>query len=248
MAEMVDQTGTGPAEGMEGNGEGASSKRSPDSIAAEMNRKFDKIQQENMRLSQQIEALTNSIVAQNNRSSSAQVTDEESDLEDLAFKDPKMYAKRVKEQARNEAQRVVVDTINTQQRSNNILSQLVGDYPELSDSNSELTSKSIALYKQMSDVERSNPLAYKAAVRDAAAELGVLPKSKRSNSNSNDEFQFSASNPRGEAQNSSKKSKSAEVDDKTMAFAKLLGLNTDDKKVQERLKVRQERKDWNKYR
>lgn len=246
MAEVNDQTGTGTSEDMGDNGEGQSSKRSPDSVAAEMNRKFSQIQQENQRLSQQIEALTQSIVS--SRSSQATgTTPQEENLEDLAFKDPRAYAAKVTERATQQAQRVVSETLTQQNRSNQILGQLVSDYPELNDANSELTTKAVSIYKQLSEQERSNPLSYKAAVRDAAAELGVLPKSKRSTAQEG-EFQFSASNPRGEQSSQSQsRRKDAELDNRTVAFAKLIGLNTEDKKVQERLKSRQTRKNWNRY-
>lgn len=226
-------------------------KRSTESVLAETNRKFEKMQSENQKLAQQIEALTNAITMQQqqqagaSRSKSAIVEDE--NLEDLAFKDPRAYAAKVTERATQQATRVVNEQLQTQQRSNQILGQLVSDYPELNDGNSELTTKAVAIYKQMSEVERSNPLAYKAAVRDAAADLGILPKSKRK-VQGDEEFQFSASNPRGEnASNPSKTRKNDELDGKTAAFAKLIGLDTSKKEVVERLKSRQQRKNWSKY-
>lgn len=245
MNEDNSNPGSGTPEDMGDSGEGQSSKRSPDSVAAEMNRKFDKIQQENQRLSQQIEALTQSIVSSRSQSATGNQPQEEN-LDDLAFKDPSAYARKVTERVTNTALNAVSNTINQQNRSNQILGQLVSDYPELNDINSELATKSVAIYKQMSEQERSNPLAYKAAVRDAAADLGVLPKSKRSTAQDG-EFQFSASNPTGQKPPSQSRRKESELDNRTTAFAKLIGLNTDDKKVQERLKSRQTRKHWNKY-
>lgn len=231
---MVDNNDSGA--GNSGEEKGAS--RSIDSVAAEMNRKTDKLSQENAKLSQQLEQLMSLIQP---KQQAAPVDSD--DLEELVYKDPKAYAQKVKEQARVEAQRAVSETLSAQQQQNNVLAQLTNDYPELSDQNSELTQKAVEYYKQLPAHERNSPLAYKAVVRDAAAELGILPKQKRKSSD--DSFSMS-----GSGSNSSSRplrSESKEIDEKTEAFARLLGIDTSKKEVKERLKQRSQRKNWSKY-
>lgn len=208
---------------------------------AEFSRKTEKLAQDNARLSQQLEQLLS--VMQPKQTSS---TPEDVDLEELIYKDPKTYAAKVKEQATKEATRVVSQQLAQQQQSNAILGQLVSDYPELNDGNSELTQRAIQLYKGLSEAERANPMSYKVAVRDAAAELGVLPKSKRKSS-SDDDFSFGGSSSSSGSSAPKQSSKKEDVDNRTLAFAQLIGLNTNDKKVVERLKQRSQRKNWGKY-
>ena len=221
------------------NSEAESKQRTMESLQAEMNRKTEKLMNENQKLAQRMEELM-SMLTPKQSSQPAQ----EDDLETLVYKDPKAYAAKIKAEAAREAQRAVSESINQQQQSNAILSQLTNEYPELSDSQSELTQKAVEAYKAMSAAERSSPIAYKTAVRDAAAELGILPKNKRKSGS--DDFTMSGqSSSEGRRQASSKEQQA--IDNKTAEFAKLLGLDPSDKKVAERLKQRNQRKNWSRW-
>ena len=130
-------------------------------------------------------------------------------------------------------------------QTNSVLSQLGSEYPELNDANSDLTLKSVEIYKRMSERDRSSSMAFKTAVRDAAADLGILPKNKRKSTSGEGPDIGSGNSSSQSAGNSQPRSK--KLDDKTLAFAKLIGLKTDDPKVVERLKARSQRAKWNKY-
>lgn len=227
-----------------GNGSGAEDgqqeekqQRSLDSVLAESNRKFDKLAQENAKLSQQLEQIMSAIKPK--QAASSQSGNEDSELENLMYSDPKAYSKKISEKATREATQYVQQQLNQQQQTNAVLSQMVTDYPELSDINSEISKKAVELFKQLPENERTSTTAYKAVIREAAAELGMLPKTKRKQS---DDFTMSGGSGGQQAS-----SKSKDLDAATLAFAQAVGMDVKDKKVVERLKQRANRKNWNKY-
>ena len=204
--------------------EAESKQRTMESLQAEMNRKTEKLMNENQRLAQRMEELMNMLTPKQ-----ASSPTQDDDLESLVYKDPKAYAAKVKAEAAREAQRAVSETLNQQQQSNAILAQLTNEYPELSDSQSELTQKAVEAYKAMSAAERSSPMAYKTAVRDAAADLGILPKARRKSSSSDDFTMSGQSQGEGRRGPSSKEQQA--IDNKTA----------------ERLKQRNQRKNWSRW-
>lgn len=244
-------------EGKEGaNQEGASTQenqagdqsRSQESVVAEFNRKYNKLSEENSRMSQMLEQL----VAKQNQVvvSPTKAQEDEKELVDLAYSNPAEYARRVTAAARKEASQVVNSTIQQQQQTNNVLTQLASEYPELADNSSELTTKAVNIYKNMSESERNSPMSYKIAVRDAAADLGILPKKNRPKDSSNEPNignSNSAANEVSKAQSRAQAKSQNKLDEKTLEFAKLMGLDTSKKEVLERLTKRNERKSWGKY-
>jgi hypothetical protein len=222
--------------------------RSIESVTAEFSRKTAKLSEENSKMSQQLEKLLNYVESQRAASTSQTTSNQESEdkLEDLAYTNPKLYAQKVKDMAKREALSAVSQTFAEQQRTNTVLGQLAADYPELNDNNSELTKKAVEIYKSMSDSDRTSPISYKVAVRDAAAELGILTKNKRSKSSS-DEPNISAGGIPSELNKKSGSSSSNKLDEKTLQIASLMGLDISDKKVVESLTKRSQRKNWGKY-
>jgi hypothetical protein len=213
--------------------------RSQESILAEMNRKYNKISEENSRMSQMLEQLAarqQQPVQQVN-----QQTDDAKELADLVYSNPAEYARRVTEKATKQATQAVQHTLTQQQQTNTVLTQLASEYPELSDNSSELTTKAVNIYKQMSPEERLSPSAYKIAVRDAAADLGLLPKARRAKASNNEPNIGNSNNAvndiakgqqRAAAKNTSKAS------ERTLAFAELMGLDVSKKEVIENLNKR----------
>lgn len=217
--------------------------RTTDSVVAEFARKTSKLAEENAALSQKLDQLTALIQQQRTGgNSSAQATgDDEANLEELIYKDPKAYAKAVEARAVRKADEMINSRLQTQNEAQSVLAQLAADYPELNDSSSELTKKAVSIYNSLPANQRSNPLAYKIAVRDAAADMGVLVKSKRKQSNSDD---FAMDSGSGGSSSRPQSKGSEKVDNRSLAFAELLGLNVNDEKVVKRLQERSKRKNW----
>lgn len=242
MAEVNEGTGA-PETGAEGK-EAEDKSRSQESVLAEMNRKYAKLNESNQSLSEKIEQLVTMVAKQTtpqNSASASRIEADEKELVDLAYTNPAEYARRIVNTARKEAAHVVNNAFGQQQETSNVLSKLGGEYPELADNASELTLKSVSIYKNMTESERSSPMAYKVAVRDAAAELGILPKTKRPKDggyepnvgNSN-----SGANEQGKAQLRAKEKGAVKANDRTLEIAALMGLDTSKKEVRENLDKR----------
>lgn len=224
--------------------EGQGSQRSIESVTAEFSRKTAKLSEENARMSQQLEKMMAYLEQQRVSTSPTSSNQSEENLEDLAYTNPKLYAAKVAERAKKEALNAVNQTFAEQQKTNTVLTQLAAEYPELADNNSDLTRKAVEIYKSMSDSERSSPIAYKVAVRDAAADLGVLPKGKRSKSSTN-EPNISSSSVANNL--SSKAPTSGKISEQTLEIAALMGLDVSNKDVVKNLEKRSQRKNWGKY-
>ncbi len=174
--------------------------------------------------------------ARNSQSQSATGAISDDELEDLAYKNPKAYAREIQSRATKSATAMVDSRLAHQNDVNVVLSQLTAEYPELGDSTSELTKKAVEMYQKMPSNQQTNPLAYKIAVRDAAADLGILTKTKRPKNESDG---FAVSGNSSGAQRESKKSD--KVDNRSLAFAELLGMNIKDEKVVNAIKNRSKR-------
>lgn len=219
--------------------------RSTESVVAEFSRKTKALQDENSVLNQKLDQLT-ALIQQHRAggsSQSAQATgDDEANLEELIYKDPRAYAKAVEARAVKKADEMINSRLQTQNEAQSVLASLAADYPELNDSGSELTKKAVQIYNNLPAAQRSNPLAYKIAVRDAAADMGILVKSKRKQTNDDG---FAMDGGSGTSSGNTQRQRSSEkLDDKSLEFAERLGLNTKDEKVLKRLQERSKRKNW----
>lgn len=168
----------------------------------------------------------------------------QSKLEDVWFDKPNEAASRIKQEAKAE----VMQEINAQNsriaKQNDTLSQLVAEFPELSDGNHDLTKKAVEIYANMSSEDKTSPLAYKAAVREAASDLSIMPKSKRKYED--DDYSISgggSSSVRSERPRSDR----GGIDKATEEFARLVGVDIDDPKVKERIKSKHNRRTYNKW-
>ena len=171
-------------------------------------------------------------------------TRDEDDIDKVWYDDPRKAAAKIKEQTKAEIMAEYNKAQEAQARTQSTLAALVADYPELNDAGHDLTRKAVELYNSMSDSEKTSPVAYKAAVREAAAELGIVPMKRRSS----DDEAFTGSASNGYAASTQRKAKSKDdLDPRTIAFAQLVGLKVDDAKTMENLKNRAKRQNWNKY-
>lgn len=166
-----------------------------------------------------------------------------SKLEDVWFDKPNEAASRIKQEAKAE----VMQEINSQNariaKQNDTLSQLVAEFPELSDGGHDLTKKAVEIYSGMSAEDKTSPLAYKAAVREAASELSIMPKSKR-----REEDDYSISGGGSSSVRSERPSQNRTgIDKATEEFARLVGVDIDDPKVKERIKSKHNRRTYNRW-
>lgn len=114
------------------------------------------------------------------------------------------------------------------------INALAMEYPEMAQNNSEFAKKVVQIHQTLDKNTQGTAFGYRYAAREAAAELGILPISKRQKQ---DEFVMGGSKSTGKAA----KSEVEGIDDKTLETAQLMGLDISNKKVLERLKQGQEK-------
>lgn len=211
-------------------------------LKSEINRKLQNSDSRLEQLARQNEMLTQALqgLARPQRSEMSEV-----DMEELAVSNPKAYQQILKKQIKDEVSKELGSTMQVEQQRQQILGQLVVDYPELKTGDSDLTQKAVAIYNSMSQSEQAMPSSYKIAVRDAAAELGLLPSSKRKSGSSEE---WTGSGTRGSSSGTSPQSKKkTEVDPRTLAFAQMVGLDVSKPEVVKNIEKRAQRKKWSRY-
>lgn len=157
------------------------------------------------------------------------------------FEDEEGFRASLKAEAKAEALAEQQKLHAAQQKQQNVLAQLVSEFPELGDANSELTKKAVEIYNSYPEEDRQNTLAYRAAAKEAALEIGIKPKHKRSQ----DEVEQFQLGSRGGP--SIKPPKRGELTDGVQLAAQLLGLDISKPEVKKSLAKRAERESWNRW-
>lgn len=210
-------------------------------VKAEFSRKLSNIEAKYSSLEQTNAQLLATLQAMSAPKQQAQPN---SKIEDVWFDKPQEAAARIKQEAKAELMQELRAEGDRTAKQNATLAQLVSDFPELSDGNHELTKRAVEIYSGLSAEDKTSPIAYRAAVKEAALEMGVMPKSKRSQ---DDDFTISgqgSSTTRSERSPSRQKSG---IDAATEEFARLIGVNIDDPKVKERIKSKHNRRSYGKW-
>jgi hypothetical protein len=212
-------------------------------IKAEFGRKIGNLESEVSKLAQTNQQLLAHIQQMAVTNKPAEPAKE--DIEDLWYKDPRKAAAAIKNEAKREISEEMNRSSQAQAKQTQTLSQLVREYPELNDDSNPLTKKAVEIYQSMPEDEKSSPMAYKLAVKEAASELSVKPISKRSQEES-DSYSVSGNSGSSYSPANTRKKKEDDIDQKTLEFAKLLGRPVDDPAYREKLKNLSKRK-WSKY-
>jgi hypothetical protein len=211
-------------------------------IKAEFNRKQkeleDKVTSQLSQLAESQKALLERLEGLNQPKQTNASSEE---LEDLIYSDPAKYAQKIEERTAAKIREEYKAEQAKQARQNQVINDLTRKYPELNDTNSPLTQKVYEIYNQFGQDEQQNPTSIKAAVLEAASELGVLPANKRQQQNEAFSMGSSTGSRRPQTQ------REEELSEKTQQWASLLGLDINNKKTRESLKKRSERKVWNRY-
>lgn len=167
------------------------------------------------------------------------------EIEDNWYDNPAKAVNLIKEETKNELRKEFVDANAIQQKTTNTLNTLVKDFPELADQDHEFTKRAVQIYAEMPEDEKTSPAAYKAAVREAALEMGVKPRSKRTEEEMDDFSLRSGGNYSSRNEGGARRRNT--LDPAVAAFAKLVGINPDDAKTKERLINNHGRKRWDRW-
>lgn len=185
-------------------------------------------------MEEQLQQLYQHVVAQGGTKTPAQAAAPKKASE-LLYEDPDLAIAQIKSEIRSEieGQRAV----ETQTQS--AITQLSADYPELVDVKSDLRKASEQNYAKLPKHLRDTPEGYKLAVREAAADLGVIVSSKRKAAdNSNDDFVVPGRGSSGQSSRRPSKADEPENFNQILDDARRMGLDTSKKEVVENLKNR----------
>lgn len=161
-------------------------------------------------------------------------------LAELAYSDEDGFERELDSRVEAKAAAIVENMTAKQARQNAVIQDLYKDFPEIGDMENPLTKRALEIHASLSAEEKGSPMAYKLAVKDAALELGVKPKSKRA-ANNDESFQL------GGGGNPPPRKQKEDIDTATTDFARALGVDVSDVKVKERLKNYSSRRNWNKF-
>lgn len=224
----------------------ASSEQDPlKQIKSEFGRKQDNVMKELDSLKSQLSQIADTVI----HAAAVKRNHEENREEDIdPVLDPKGYKESLKRNLKEELRSEMNQSLSAERERNNTLGLLVSQYPELQQSDSELTKTALNIYNNLSATEKASPSGYKVAVMQAAQEVGLLPINKRRNQvEASEDFTMSSSN--STARRPSQKAKENKIDDKTLEFARLLGRPVEDEKYIEKLKstITNRKRSWSRF-
>lgn len=202
-------------------------------IKAEMNRKLSNLEQSNAQLLAQLQALSQPKPAPQTQKKVSVFEDEDAYAQDIISKADRLLeeklSRRDKEVAKQQA----------------VISGLVSEFPELADTSHSLSRRAVEIYNGFSEEEKVSPIAYKAAVKEAALELDVKPKHKRKASE-DEAFALSGSGSSAPKGKRAGAEGDGELDPRTVMFAEMVGMDLT-KEVKERMVKKHGRKTYSKW-
>jgi hypothetical protein len=157
------------------------------------------------------------------------------------------FGDKIARKAAEEASRIADAKLAAERARTATLNTIAMDYPELGNINSEFSKTLASEHTKLAKHLQDTPEGYRLAALSAAANLGIVPKSKRK---STEDFSMSSNGSSGASPKQS--SKKIELTDMELGAAELLGLDVNDPKQVERLTKRKaergEKENWLKYR
>ena len=158
------------------------------------------------------------------------------DLDSLMYSDNARYRAIIQEQTEERIFQKLNQQNEIQGRTQSVISELAAEYPELSDRDNALTIKSVEILNSLPQHERATTTAYRYAVKQAAEELAVKPRSKRGD----DEFMGPSYNAYGGQQRRREKSEKQTIAE-ISPLAEAMGLDMNDPAVAKRIAERTKR-------
>lgn len=232
-------------------GGGADSTDPIKQLKSEFARKQDNVLAQIQAQNEKMELIMQTMIANQQASKVAVSSTSEQEAID-PYTNPKGFQQQTAARAQQAAIDAVAKMSQTQAevsgRVNEVVNKLAVDYPELNDRTSELYIRAQEIQNTMPKDERFSPTGIRAAVREAAADLGILTASKRKETTRSeaDDFTVGSGNTTS-ATKGGKRETAPKLDERTLATAELMGLKLDDPEVIKRLSKHSERKVWNRY-
>jgi hypothetical protein len=226
--------------------ESESTEQQPDPIhnlKQEMNRKQSnleaKLAETNAQLAQMIASVQASLTqAKPEPAKSAK------SARDLLYDSPDEFVEQVTQQATAKAQAEVRRSQEMQSAVQSAIMEMSSKYPEFGQAGSEAAQKAVEYGSKLPAHLRGTAEGAEIAMARAAAELGLIPSSKRAKSSSNDDAAVGG----GSRSTASSTKGKGKVDESVIIMGKLLGVDYEaDKNRAKNLEKSSTRQKWNKY-
>jgi len=204
-------------------------------LQSEFSRKTENLENNLKTISQQLEQLARATVKEPAQQDASHA------LNEAHLTDPVRYAQIIRDQALSDMRREQEAVSRVQAKNQVTISNILNEFPEASQVGHKLYDKVQELFTKMPEEERNNSANWKATVLEAALDLGVKPRSKRTPTETDDFVMGSRSS--GSPERTGKKD---ELDQRTVDFARLMGLPVDKPETMEKLKSYSNR-DYRRY-
>lgn len=214
-------------------------------LKAEMSRKQSNVEAKLAQTNAQLEQIM-AMVQQNLVQSKPAPAASGKSARDLLYDSPDEFIEQVTQQATSKAQAEVARAQQMQSEVSNAIMEISAKYPEFSQAGSEAAQKAVELGAKLPKHLRGTAEGAKIAMLEAAADLGLVPASRRQKqSSSSDDAAIGGGSSRS---SSSKPSGKAKIDDSVIIMGKLLGVDYEaDKNRAKNLEQTTKRSKWNKY-
>lgn len=208
-------------------------------MKAEFDRKTATIAEQQRQTQSQLEA----ILAEVQRSMAPKEPPRKAD-KDLIYEDPEKYARQIREDAVREATETVTKQYQASQAVQSAVASLQSQYPEFAQDGSEASKLAVEKAGRLPAKLKGTAEGARLAMLEAAQELGLVMSSKRRTNVSQEE---PVTGNRSSTTSSQARKPTGKVDEKTKAFAELLGLDFNDPKQVALLEKASTRKNWKSY-
>jgi hypothetical protein len=221
-------------EGQEGQGQEAGAQDPVKNLKSEVSRKFDNISEQLRTQAEQMQAMLSSLQAAKS-TPAAPVEEPDPIVDPVAFK------ARIKEEAKSE----IRSEINLSQATQSEIMRLQAMYPEFGENDSKAAKIALQKFQSLNPALKGTPEGAKLVMMETAAELGLIPASRRRRSESEDDYTVGGSPSAAAPQRGKQTSK--KVDDLTLAFASYIGIDVNDQNTRKELEKYAQRDRWGKW-
>lgn len=163
---------------------------------------------------------------------------------DLIYEDPEEYARQVREDAVREASEAVNRQYQASAAVTSAVNSLQAQYPEFAQDGSEAAKLAVEKASKLPAKLKGTAEGARLVMLETAAELGLVSASRRKTPVQQEE---PVSGSRSTTTSQQSRKPSGKIDDKTKAFAELLGMDFNDPKQVGLLEKASTRKNWNRY-
>lgn len=213
-------------------------------LKAEMSRKQNNVEAKLAQTNAQLEQIM-AMVQQNLVQSKPAPVASGKSTRDLLYDDPDAFVAQITEQATSKAQAEVARSQQMQSEVSNAIMEISAKYPEFSQAGSEAAQKAVELGAKLPKHLRGTAEGAKIAMLEAAADLGLVPASRRQKQSSSSDDAAIGGSSRSSSQKPSGKAK---IDESVIIMGKLLGVDYEANKDRAKsLEQSTKRSRWNKY-